>query len=68
MENAGIQKKIECPPEVIDAALDGKLVVFVGAGVSRLAGLPGWDGWAKGVLEQLVKSGVDNILNQSKIG
>jgi hypothetical protein len=42
------------PPELSEAAKDGGLVVFVGAGVSRLVGCPSWDGFADGVLGQLV--------------
>ena len=30
-------------PELIDAMADGRLVLFVGAGVSRSLGLPSWD-------------------------
>ncbi len=41
-------------PEAIKAAaLRGKLVLFVGAGVSRLAGGPSWDEFADKVLAQL---------------
>lgn len=49
-------------PEVIKAAaLRGKLVIFVGAGVSRLAGGPSWGDFANEVLEQLcAKSLIDH--------
>lgn len=40
--------------EIIDAAASGMLVVFIGAGISRLVGCPSWDGFANKVLEQLV--------------
>jgi hypothetical protein len=48
------------PPEIADAAKAGNLVLFVGAGVSRLVGLPAWDGLAKYVLEDIRKKGFLN--------
>jgi hypothetical protein len=35
------------------------LVVFVGAGISRLVGCPSWDGFATAVLDQLVPEPID---------
>ena len=32
----------DIPPEIQQAALNGDLVLFVGAGVSMLVGLPSW--------------------------
>jgi len=49
----------DVPPEVEYAAQSGELVVFVGAGVSRLIKCPSWDGFADSVLEQLVPTGID---------
>jgi len=46
------------PEEIEQAALDGKLILFVGAGVSRLLGCPSWDGLADAVLKELAKSEV----------
>lgn len=43
----------ELPEEIRQAALDGGLVFFVGAGVSILVGLPSWDDLAWKVLEDL---------------
>ena len=43
------------PEELKQAALDGTLVIFVGAGASRLLGCPSWDGLADLVLESLAK-------------
>ena len=43
----------ELPEEIIQSALNGELVLFVGAGVSRLLGLPSWSGFAGMVLEEL---------------
>lgn len=47
------------PPEIENAAQSGELVVFVGAGISRLIKCPSWDGFADRVLEQLVPAGID---------
>lgn len=41
------------PTEIIEAGKDGKLVLFVGAGTSRLIGLPGWYDFAVQILNQL---------------
>lgn len=41
------------PEEIIRSALSGELVLFVGAGVSMLLGLPSWSGLADKVLEEL---------------
>lgn len=42
------------PPEISNAAASGELVVFVGAGISRLVKCPSWDQFADRVLDQLV--------------
>jgi len=47
----------DLPPEVRQAALDGNLVLFVGAGSSMLVGLPSWEGLARLALEDLRKKG-----------
>jgi hypothetical protein len=44
------------PQEIIGAAQDSSLVLFIGAGISRLVGYPSWDGFARQVLEQLTPS------------
>lgn len=49
----------DVPPEIENAAQSGELVVFVGAGISRLIKCPTWDGFADKVLEQLVPDGID---------
>jgi len=45
------------PAGLREAALIGRLIPFIGAGVSRLAGCPGWDGFADGALRQLIDRG-----------
>ena len=47
------------PPELVAAAESGMLVVFIGAGVSRLVGCPSWDGFANAVLNQLTPAAID---------
>lgn len=59
-----LQEIIPLPDEVVAAGLDGDLVLFVGAGVSRLLGLPSWDGLAEQVLEDLRNA---KLLNYSEI-
>lgn len=47
------------PPEGLrEAALRGNLVLFIGAGASRVAGCPGWDEFANGALLQLIDKGL----------
>ena len=41
------------PQEIIDAGLNGQLVLFVGAGISMLRDLPSWSGFARDVLSEL---------------
>jgi SIR2-like domain len=50
-----IQRVPDIPPALKHAAKVGRLVPFVGAGASRLAGCPSWDGFADGILKQLVQ-------------
>lgn len=43
------------PEEIVDAAKSGSLVLFIGAGISRMVGHPSWDGFANSVIDQLVE-------------
>jgi len=47
------------PQELVDSASAGMLVLFIGAGISRLVGCPSWDGFANAVVEQLVPRVID---------
>lgn len=55
------------PPEIENAAQSGELVVFVGAGVSRLINCPSWDEFASRVLQQLAPKGI-NYYDLNQIG
>ena len=59
-----LREKIDVPDEIKQAGLDGSLVLFVGAGVSMLLGLPSWQGLAASVLEELR---TNKYLNYSEI-
>jgi hypothetical protein len=45
------------PEEVLEAAKDGRLVLFVGAGASMMVGMPSWGGLASAALNSLVVQG-----------
>jgi hypothetical protein len=45
------------PPGLREAAVIGRLILFIGAGASQLAGCPGWVDFADGALRQLVDKG-----------
>jgi hypothetical protein len=50
----------EVPLGIIEAAQKGKLVIFIGAGVSRLLGSPGWQGFSIGYLDYLYNNDLIN--------
>lgn len=52
MDEAG---KTNVPQPVIDAALNGKLIVFVGAGLSAMKGMPTWKQLAEKALDKLAE-------------
>ena len=41
----------EIPPEIVSAIETGHLVIFIGAGVSAIAGLPLWNTLARGLIQ-----------------
>jgi hypothetical protein len=59
-----LSDSIAPPPEVVEAGLNGDLVLFVGAGASMLLGLPSWGGLAARALENLREAG---HLNYSEV-
>ena len=48
------------PAELLDAADAGKLVLFIGAGVSRLCGSPNWESFSHALLRWLVQKELIN--------
>lgn len=54
-------------PGIIRAAKEGTLVFFIGAGVSKIYGLPGWDQFARKELEQLFESGLIDYQTKEKL-
>ncbi|GJI93625.1 hypothetical protein RugamoR57_03430 [Duganella caerulea] len=50
------------PPQILNAAENNDLVIFVGAGASKLCGSPDWRGFADGVVGELRNSGILNFL------
>ena len=59
-----LREIVPVPDEVIQAGLDGNLILFVGAGVSQLLGLPSWPKLAALVLEDLRE---ESYLNYSEL-
>jgi len=59
-----LREIIDLPDEIFQAGLSGDLVLFVGAGASKLLGMPSWAGLANSALNQLRKNG---SLNYSEI-
>ena len=48
-----IKEEPSVPPEIFEAASSGKLVLFIGAGVSRIIGCSSWENFALQQLEDL---------------
>jgi len=48
----------DVPPAITEAAAAGRLILFVGAGVSRLAGGPSWEQAAENAFKELVAKGL----------
>jgi NAD-dependent SIR2 family protein deacetylase len=58
---ADLREIPELPDEIVQAGLNGELVLFVGAGISILLGLPSWGGLARKALHTLLKNGFLNF-------
>jgi hypothetical protein len=56
-----IEEVPSVPPEILEAASSGRLVVFIGAGVSRIIGCPSWKEFAIKYLEYLLKKSIINF-------
>ncbi len=57
----------ELEPEIITAAKEGSLVLFIGAGISKMAGHPSWNDFADAVVGQLVTNKVINHYEKEMI-
>jgi hypothetical protein len=57
----------ELPQEIIDAAEDGKLVLFVGAGISKICELPNWAELADKVVSRLVDQDAIDYWEQEQL-
>lgn len=69
MDNQPIRPIPEIPTEIIDAVIDQKLVIFLGAGVSRIIGCKSWEGTASDLInicfnEKLINYKESHILSQ----
>src|SRR5690348_14317970 len=62
-----IPELLPIPERLREAALFRELILFIGAGVSRLAGCPGWDEFADKALVQLVEKGKLNYSELEQI-
>jgi hypothetical protein len=58
---------IEHYPQIIEAAKTGRLVIFVGAGVSALLGLPLWNEFANKRLDFIYKKGYINFRTKNEL-
>ena len=45
----------EIPSAIVDAVSTGRLILFIGAGVSRLAGAPSWENAANKAFDELIQ-------------
>ena len=57
----------DVPAEIVEAAVNGELVLFVGAGLSMLCRLPSWTGLADQALKRLVDANVINYWEQEQL-
>ncbi|MCA0385295.1 MAG: SIR2 family protein [Firmicutes bacterium] len=67
MKDVKEMPNIEHYPQIIEAAKTGRLVIFVGAGVSALIGLPLWSGFAHKRLEFVYKKGFINFRTKNEL-
>ncbi len=58
---------LQIPENLIASAKTGRLLPFIGSGVSKLAGAPNWQEFADGAFSQLVEKGVLNFSDLEQI-
>ena len=57
----------EIPKQILEAASRGNLIIFVGAGVSRIIGCPSWNAFASLVLDDLTEKNIINYFENSEL-
>jgi len=57
----------EIPKKILEAAYRGNLIVFVGAGVSRIIGCPSWNEFANIILDDLTEKNIINYFENSEL-
>ena len=62
-----LREVIDLPGEIREAGLDAKLVLFIGSGISQLAGYPSWDEFANEVLDDLRKKKFINFSEKNQL-
>lgn len=68
IENTNYMKNIpDIPKEILDASSRGKLIIFVGAGVSRIIGCPSWREFAEKYLKDLLEKKIINYYEFSHL-
>lgn len=71
MKASGSEKKIQeipdIPTGILSAASSGRLVVFIGAGVSRIIGCPSWKEFALSQLRDLYEQLAINFYEFKKL-
>lgn len=66
-KNIEIKEIPDAPQQIIDAARSGKLVLFIGAGVSRIIGCPSWDEFAHLQLKDLYEKKAINFFEYTNL-
>lgn len=66
-KNIEIIEVPDIPQQIIDAARSGKLVLFIGAGVSRIIGCPSWDEFAHLQLKDLYEKKAINFFEYTNL-
>src|SRR5688572_32534563 len=60
-------KIYDLPPQILKAAQNNELVLFVGAGASKLCGSPDWRGFATKVVGVLQKAKILNFIEAEQL-
>lgn len=57
----------DVPEQILEASSRGRLVIFVGAGVSRIINCPSWDEFANHLLDDLNEKGEINFFEKKEL-